>query len=112
VTDTVLVIGATARLTRAVVADDIGWWYVREPAFRWAEYDPEAEEGPTGNRQRLVSGLDCPHCVGFWIGVGVLAMTAVAPRGTRRGTAWRWGMAALGLNTAVTVVGGQLEYFG
>jgi len=70
VSEAVLVLGATMRLTRLVVADDLGLWLIRYPAYRWSnERDPRAETW----RAKLVSGLDCPFCVGFWIGAGVLA---------------------------------------
>lgn len=71
VTDALLVLGATMRLTRLVVADDLGKWLIKERANRWAEYDPQYL--PETKRQKLVSGLDCPFCVGFWIGAAVLA---------------------------------------
>jgi hypothetical protein len=63
--DLFLLLGLTLRLTRLVTVDAVGRWYLQEPANRWAGYDPQYE--PIGGRQRLVSGLDCQYCVGFWI---------------------------------------------
>ena len=98
ITDAVLATLGSARLTRVVTTDDIGWWYIREPAYRWAQYDPESERGPQGNRQRLVSGLECRWCVGYWVGVGVLTGLVISPPGSLRGRALRWVLATLAMN--------------
>lgn len=37
VTDILLLLGFTLRLTRFVVTDDLGGWLIREPARRWSE---------------------------------------------------------------------------
>jgi len=89
--DTALVVGATMRLTRLIVADELGGWVLREPAERWAWREEGVRHGP---RHRLASMLGCPFCVGFWVGVGVLAGQALAGRSP----AWRFAMAALCLN--------------
>jgi len=95
--DAVLVLGATMRLTRLVVTDDLGRWAVRDPAYHWAgDYDPD--EIPEGTRQRLVSGLDCPFCVGTWIGFGILAVTGSTSSRSRVGRAWRFLLGGLALN--------------
>lgn len=67
--DVLLALGLTLRLSRLIVADDIGLWFVRGPAAKWAiRREPRAD----GWRAKLQSGLSCPFCVGFWIGCLVL----------------------------------------
>ena len=94
---------AALRLTRLVTSDKLGEWTMVGPAKRWAwrydrpaglsdaaaKLDPNnydyAEESATtplaswGWRSKLVSGLDCPFCVGFWIG-GVVLLAEIATR--------------------------------
>jgi hypothetical protein len=80
-----LVAGATARLTRLVTTDDLGWWAIRLPAYAWAGFDPYDDPNPGNWAQKLVSGLDCPFCVGTWIGYGVLTADATSQALARRG---------------------------
>lgn len=110
--------GATLRLTRLVVTDDLGDWTIYRPAERWAirhdgsqlEYEDHrpALDETAGWRSKLVSGLSCPFCVGFWIGAGVLAADAVTA-GTRLERGWRFAKAALTLNYATAHVGSRLD---
>ena len=106
--DAALVLLGTARLTRAVTTDDIGEWLLRAPLESWAD---EREPEEVGWRTKLVSGADCPHCVGYWIGTGVLAVTLAVRHTPTLGPAWRFVLASLGLNTAVAVGGGLLHYW-
>lgn len=103
--DLALLLGFTLRLSRLVVTDDVGWWWFRLPARRWANRrelpDPTpdavqsaygirgvdltypdrllAEPRPVnGWRSKLVSGLSCPFCVGFWLAALALASLLVA----------------------------------
>lgn len=99
---------ATLRLTRFVTTDWLGHWWIVEPARKWAlnaelraerwehsEYrarhaamgrdhpaippKPPLPDGEMRSWQaKLVKGLDCPFCVGFWIGAGVLLSLAIA----------------------------------
>lgn len=100
--DLLLLLGLTLRLTRFVVADDLGGWWIRHPAEAWARRRDDngvAEDlEDTGKRGRLVSGLFCPFCVGFWL--GVLALVSLALAGGPGDTAewWRWVAGALSLN--------------
>lgn len=75
----------------------------------------EGEMIPTPNpangwRSKLVSGLDCPFCVGFWIGALVLLGELIAGRSPRwlRG-AWSFGLGALGLNYLVGHVSKRID---
>lgn len=75
--DLLLAFGATLRLIRLLTVDDLGRWMIRDPLYRRAPskdgrpYDPQYEGATL--RQKIVSGLDCPFCVGFWLGAVVLA---------------------------------------
>lgn len=79
------------RLTRLIIADELGGWVLREPAEQWA-WKREADSA--GWRTKLVDGLSCPFCVGFWVGAGVLGGQAVLGRSP----AWRFLLTALALN--------------
>lgn len=117
--DLVLALGATLRLTRLVTTDDLGLWLVRKPAVDWARsHEPplpdfdgisEQDEKPPGWRLHLVSGLDCPFCVGFWIGTGVLATEAMCSRSAVARRLWRFGAATLALNYVVGHASARLD---
>jgi hypothetical protein len=93
------------RLTRLVVTDDVGMWWFKWPAYRWAQrVDPNGETW----RGKLVTGLDCPFCVGTWIGFGVLGLTRVLDPSGWPGRAWRFVMAGLALNEVAAHVGARL----
>lgn len=67
-------------------------------------------QGPhPSHRARLAKGLDCPFCVGFWIGA-LLLLGEVATRRWRalRGP-WTLLLGALGLNYAVAHVSSRLD---
>lgn len=77
-------IGAAARLTRLVTRDWLGEWTIVRPVRNWAErhegtrlvehLDPEAPVTEAW-RHKLAHGLDCPHCVGFWLTLGTLGVS-------------------------------------
>lgn len=93
------------RLTRLVTTDDLGLWLIRYPAYQWSnERDPDAQTW----RAKLVSGLDCPFCVGTWIGYAILLGTAVTPEQTRHGRVWRFALAGLALNEVAAHLGARL----
>jgi hypothetical protein len=103
--DALLTLGATMRLTRLIVTDDLGGWTVKWPAYRWAQrVDPNGETW----KGKAVSGLDCPFCVGTWIGFGVLGLTAVTDPSGSLGRAWRFVMAGLALNEIAAHLGARL----
>jgi hypothetical protein len=118
ITDAALVLGATMRLTRLITSDDIGLWYVKGPAYQWAiRHHPlpavgdDPDEWTPHWRDRLVSGLDCPHCVGYWVGAAVLGSYLVARRSRPFAAAWRFVAGTLTLNTLATTIGGPLDYY-
>lgn len=108
--DVLLAAGAAARLTRFVVIEDLGQWAIRDPAQRWADRPCPTCQGrtretvnmvcrtcgrdymqahPTSRRQKLVSGLSCPFCVGTWLHIAAQAVPVLLPRSGRARTAYR-----------------------
>ena len=115
IVDLALAVGASARLSRLVITDDIGRWWVKEPVDRAMDAYAEREIWASANvgqdpREpwwwKYRSGLDCPFCVGFWLGAGVLASRAVLPE-----KVWRFGSGALALNYVAAHLGSRLGDF-
>ena len=125
---------ATARLSRLVTTDKLGDWLIVRPAKNWTirhegegievtEYIETLDGGQTpskyertgephedhGWRSKLVAGLECPFCVGFWIGAGVLAADAVLPDQGIARRLYDFGTAALALNYVVGHVSAELD---
>lgn len=96
--DVALAALTTARLTRLVITDDIGV-YVRRPLNRLADQQ-DVEDW-------VRDGIECPWCIGFWIGAGVLA---THPLWRRSGIA-RLAAGALALNYVVAHVAVRLGDF-
>ena len=79
-TSPLVLIAASARLTRLITTDDLGQWWIKDPidaaAQRWFERESvrlgHEPEQPWWWKYR--SGLDCPYCVGFWLALGLLAL--------------------------------------
>ena len=113
---------ATARLTRFFTSDKLGEWLIVGRVKRWAsqiespvtppalgEVDPYPTPEPHwGWRSKLVSGLDCPHCVGFWLGALVLAVLPLR-RVPVLGALIRFGIGAFALNYAVGHVSSRID---
>jgi Protein of unknown function (DUF1360) len=111
-TDLALLLGSTARLTRLVTTDDLGEWYVKFPALKWAsQRAPAAGEANWWrmSRENLVSGLDCPFCVGYWLGAANLVAYALTRRSPVLARAWRFGAATLALNYVTAHVSARLD---
>jgi hypothetical protein len=130
-----LTILGTLRLSRLVTTDWIGFWWFRQPATTWAlkaerdamvragakrdpyKRDPmpplsemELSDDPRTWQGKLVKGLDCPFCVGFWAGVVVLASMIVVTRLVPPLLPlWRFVMGTLALNYVVGHVGAKLD---
>lgn len=120
-----LVAIATARLTRFVTSDWLGEWTLVHPLKRWAVraespmhsgprpagWDPDDRDPDPDNgwRSKLVKGLDCPFCVGFWIGVLVLLGEVVTHRWRPLRAVWTFVLGALGLNYAVGHVSSRID---
>ena len=67
------------------------------------------EDEPMSWQAKLVEGLECPACVGFWIGAGVVGSYLVAQRDPRLLRAWRVGAGIFGLNYAVFHVSSRID---
>ncbi|QGJ95237.1 hypothetical protein QDA11_gp17 [Microbacterium phage Jayden] len=126
-----LLLLATARATRFITSDMLGEWTVVGPLKRWAarrevpadlradlerrlDHERERDE-PTANppqkwgwRSKMVKGLDCPFCVGFWIGGVILLGEATIGRSPLR-PLWRFGIAMLGLNYLVGHISSRID---
>lgn len=82
--DFALLLLATLRLSRLVMADDLGKWMILRPTAQWLDgyLTRRVGDGDTptqradfeGYRKRvfLAGGLTCPFCIGFWIGAILL----------------------------------------
>lgn len=67
------------------------------------------DEEPVSWQARLVSGLDCPFCVGFWIGLAVIVLTVVLYPLPIVGQAWVILLAALAMNYVVAHVSSRID---
>lgn len=102
--DWLLVVGATLRLTRLIIRDDLGVRLIRYPLEEvLIDRLPE-------RRHWLADGLSCPFCVGFWIGAAVLGLSlGVAALPSPAHLAWEALLAALSLNYLTAHVGARLD---
>jgi hypothetical protein len=131
-TDQLLILGATMRLTRLFTSDDLGEWWLKAPLAAWVDATPSPDRfAPLGGPEhvaraeaasqerfarkqrakRYLDGLDCPHCVGYWVGIAVLTSYLVARRSRTALALWRYAAAGLGLNTVSVLLGKQLDYW-
>lgn len=115
IVDLALAVGASARLSRLVITDDLGKWWIREPVDRamdeyaageLLEADQQGREPQEPWWWKYRSGLDCPFCVGFWLGAAVLVAHRVLPA-----PVWRFGVSALALNYVASHIGSRLGDF-
>lgn len=127
---------AALRLTRFVTTDTLGSWLILDPAHRWAaSHDGayfEASDGSMqyvhssnvehvaddqllidadngGWRSKLVSGLSCPHCVGYWLTAATLLTGAVAERSKTSRTIFNFAAGSLGLSYFVSHISQRLD---
>lgn len=120
VLDCLLALGLTLRLTRLVVMDDLSLWWLRGPLAVWATRKnplPEMDTLPTGFQEmrvyvpdwrgKLVSGLSCPFCVGFWIGCLVLLSLWLVGGPGAAAEPWRWVAGAFTLNWVAAHIGAR-----
>lgn len=101
--DAVLATGAALRLSRVVTTDEAGE-LVRRPAFAWAE-----RQNPTSWKRDLVGGLECPFCVGYWLGLGVLSTRVLADGHPRSVKAWRLIAGSLAMNYVVGHLASRMD---
>lgn len=103
VLDVVLALGATARLARLIITDEIGRWYVVGPILRWAQRTGGAERAHWWDAL-----LGCPFCIGYWIGCAVLGSLWLVGGPGEAWEPWRWGAATLTLNYVAAHLGSRL----
>ncbi len=106
--DAALIVGATARLTRLVVADDIGQWMLKDPLSEIAATHADQHGGVAPSWWRYVDGLSCPFCWGFWAGVIVLGSHAATEGHPKARAGWRFVTGALTLNYVAAHIGVRL----
>lgn len=126
---------AALRLSRFITTDKLGDWLIVRPAQEWAirhegdevirtgvtrtfaghpaaieeEHTGEVDED-NGWRSKLVTGLECPFCAGFWAGAALLAADMALPeRGAAR-TVFTWGTRALAMNYVAGHISSRLDY--
>lgn len=113
--DVPIAILASARLSRLVVTDDLGQWWIHDPIdYAMASYarnevhaaDREKRDVVTPWWWKYRSGLDCPWCVGFWLGGLLLLGHLLLPR-----TIWRGVAGTLALNYVTAHAGIALGDF-
>jgi hypothetical protein len=56
---------------------------------------------------KLVKGLDCPFCVGYWIGLLLLVATLLCPKPLR--PIWLTLLGSLGLNYVVGHISAKID---
>lgn len=93
-----IAVTAAARVTRFVVADDLGQWWIQEPAREYAaRFDPRWD--------KYVDGLSCPYCVGFWATAAVMGAGAVL----RWNKVWQFGAGVWAASYVVGHVSSRLD---
>lgn len=71
--------------------------------------DARSELDPFTWQAKLVKGLDCPFCVGFWLGGLVLLGEVTIARVPVLGALWRFGLSMLALNYVVGHVSKRID---
>lgn len=133
----VLIALAAMRATRFFTSDKLGEWWIVGPAKLWATRR-EAVAPPTvpysaaqivaaaeaariqgdavptprpgwGWRSKLVSGLDCPFCVGFWVGALILLGDVLTRRVRPLRALYTFALGSLALNYAVGHASSRLD---
>lgn len=113
--DLLLAAGLTARLTRLVITDDLGQWWLRDPLDAWFHRmdRPYDDWGPPPVSRRMrwhkyLSGLVCAYCVSFWTASAVLAsLWALGGPGHAPDT-WRYIAGAFTLSYVTAHIGVRL----
>jgi hypothetical protein len=107
VLDLLLALGLTLRLSRLVVADDIGEWWIKKPIARWIDRKFPVL-GPKRDRAfDYWEGLSCPFCVGFWIAGAVLLSLFLVGGPGDAAVLWRWIAGWFALNWIAAHIGAR-----
>jgi hypothetical protein len=108
VADLGLLLGATLRIVRLIVADDFpGTWLIREPATRWAMVREKylSDDWIPGWRSKLIQGLSCPFCIGLWIAAAMVLLLAAVGGPGHAPDWWRIATGILTLNWVAAHLG-------
>jgi hypothetical protein len=107
--DLLLLILASLRLTRLITKDSIpGQWWIYGPLYkRYAMKSARDHKAPRWGR--YLEGLECPFCVGFWIGCAVLLSLLLVGGPGHAAEWWRWATGAFALNYVVGHVSKRLD---
>lgn len=100
--DLLLLLGAVLRVTRLVVADDLGLWWIKDPLDQWAHRN---HGSVTPWWHRYLGGLSCPFCVGFWIGCTALLLLYLVGGPGHAPEWWRYLTGAFALNWVTAHLG-------
>lgn len=101
--DSILLVGATLRMTRFVTTDALSQWWFVIPANRWAA------KGERKWMAKYLDGLECGFCVGFWISlVMVVLFVALGPLGSEP-VWWRVLCGALALNYVTAHISSKID---
>ena len=93
-----IAVTAAARVTRFVVTDDLGQWWIQEPAREFAaRFDPRWD--------KYVDGLGCVYCVGFWASALVMGSGAAL----RWNRVWQFGAGVWAMSYVVGHVTSRLD---
>lgn len=68
-----------------------------------------SEDDPISWQARLISGLDCPFCVGTWVSLVVIGSYALTRRSPQARLAWRVVAGALATNYLTAHVNSRLD---
>jgi hypothetical protein len=106
--DLVLLLLATLRISRLITSDNIpGNWWIYGPLYKKVAL--EQSRGRVPGWSKYLEGLQCPFCVGFWVGlVGVISLYLVGGPGDAADL-WRWLAAPFALNYVVGHVAKRLD---
>jgi len=104
VLDLTLLVLVTLRLTRLVMTDSIGQWWLYAPVYKRV-----VANGKSNKWAKYVDGLTCPFCIGFWLGALVaLSLWMVGGVGDAAEW-WRWIAGVFALNYITGHVNSRLD---
>lgn len=114
--DLALVLGLALRLSRLITTDDLGLWWVQWPlANRRNDYVRKQMPAGTGRGVKdpkwwkYAEGLECPFCVGAWLGALALLSLWLAGGPGHAAEWWRYGAGIFALNYLVGHIASRLD---
>lgn len=90
--DGALIVGATLRLIRLLIIDDLGYYAFTLPTYRTlVRLLPDT-------KRWVADGLTCPFCIGFWLGALTVVSYWLVNSHDTATLVWRLTAGALTLN--------------